>query len=123
MDLFRYSAPGKRDLTASASTAYFSINSGTTDLDNWNTNPSGDIGDWAASAGTDAYLAFSPSGKSTRSPRLTHQHGCPRLGSRRRSRVASGETVYFLRPDQQRAHGPQRRHTEVRSGGITTNTL
>jgi autotransporter passenger strand-loop-strand repeat protein len=63
MDLFRYSAPGQRALSASSGTAFFSVNSGTTDLDNWNTNPGGDLGDWAASAGNDAYLAFSPSGQ------------------------------------------------------------
>jgi hypothetical protein len=63
MDLFRYSAPGVRDLTATPPSpytgAYFSVNNGTTNLDNWNTASSGDLGDWAASAGADAYLAFS----------------------------------------------------------------
>src|SRR5262249_13315887 len=39
------------------------INSGNTNLDSWNTNSRGDIGDWAASAGNDAFLAFSPSGQ------------------------------------------------------------
>jgi autotransporter passenger strand-loop-strand repeat protein len=66
MDLFRYSAPGVRDLTAKppvANTAYFSTDSGNTNLGNWNTKPSGDLGDWAASAGKDAYLAFSPGGQ------------------------------------------------------------
>ncbi len=67
MDLFRYSAPGVRDLTVTPPSpyniAYFSINNGATNLDNWNTNPNGDLGDWAASAGADALLAFSPSGQ------------------------------------------------------------
>jgi hypothetical protein len=67
MDLFRYSAAGVRDLTAKPpspyTTAYFSINNGKTDLDNWNTNPNGDLGDWAATAGADAFLAFSPAGQ------------------------------------------------------------
>jgi len=67
MDLFRYSAPGVRDLTATPPApyngAYFSINNGTTNLDNWNTNPNGDLGDWAGAAGADAYLAFNPSGQ------------------------------------------------------------
>ena len=62
MDLFRYSAAGTRQLGTGAP-AYFSIDQGTTDLDNWNTNPAGDTGDWAASAGNDAFLAFSSPGK------------------------------------------------------------
>ena len=49
MDLYRYTSPGVRDLTAggSGSTAYFSINNGATNLGTWNNNPSnGDLGDW-----------------------------------------------------------------------------
>ena len=52
MDLYRYSAPGVRDLTTggSGSTAYFSINNGTTNLGTWNNNPNnGDLGDWYGS--------------------------------------------------------------------------
>jgi len=67
MDLFRYSANGVRDLTPSPpsgySQAYFSINGGATDLDNWNPTPgNGDLGDWAGSAGDDSYLDYSGSG-------------------------------------------------------------
>jgi VCBS repeat-containing protein len=62
MDLFRYSGPGARQL-GTGGPAYFSINGGTTNLDSWNTNPGGDLGDWAGSAGTDSFLAFSPSGQ------------------------------------------------------------
>jgi uncharacterized membrane protein len=62
MDLFRYSAPGARQL-GTGGPAYFSINNGTTNLDSWNTNANGDLGDWAGSAGADAFLAFSPSGQ------------------------------------------------------------
>jgi hypothetical protein len=61
-DLFRYSSPGTRQL-GTGGPAYFSINNGVTNLNSWNTNPLGDLGDWAASAGTDAFLAFSPSGQ------------------------------------------------------------
>jgi hypothetical protein len=61
MDLFRYSAPGVHSLSPNQ-TAYFSIDGGQTNLDNFNSNPGGDLGDWAASAGNDAFLAFSPSG-------------------------------------------------------------
>ena len=67
MDLFRYSAPNVRDLTATPpspyGSAYFSINNGATNLDSFNTNPNGDLGDWAGSAAPDAFLAFSPSGQ------------------------------------------------------------
>ena len=61
MDLFRYSAPGVHRLVGGQS-AYFSIDGGQTNLDNFNTNANGDFGDWAASAGNDAFLAFSNSG-------------------------------------------------------------
>jgi hypothetical protein len=61
MDLFRYSAPGTPSLTGGQN-AYFSVNGGVTHLDNFNANPNGDYGDWAASAGNDAFLAFTSSG-------------------------------------------------------------
>jgi hypothetical protein len=62
MDLFRYAGPGVRQL-GTGGPAYFSIDNGNTNLDSWNTNRRGDLGDWAASAGPDAFLAFSPSGQ------------------------------------------------------------
>ena len=49
IDLYRYSSSGVRDLTTggNGSTAYFSINNGTTNLGSWNNNPSnGDLADW-----------------------------------------------------------------------------
>jgi hypothetical protein len=61
LDLFDYSAPGARDLVG-APPGYFSINGGTTNLDNFNTNPNGDYGDWAGSAGNDSYLAYDNAG-------------------------------------------------------------
>ena len=62
MDLYRYGAPGARQ-TGTGSPAYFSIDHGNTNLDNWNTASGGDFGDWASSTGADAFLAFSPSGQ------------------------------------------------------------
>jgi hypothetical protein len=62
MDLYRYRSPGVHQ-TGTGSPAYFSTDGGTTNLDNWNTQPSGDIGDWANSAGADAFLAFSSPGQ------------------------------------------------------------
>ena len=62
MDLLRYKGSGQRQ-TGTGSPAYFSTDGGATNLNNWNTNLSGDIGDWASSAGADAFLAFNPAGQ------------------------------------------------------------
>ncbi len=61
LDLFHYSAPGSRTFSGTQ-TGYFSLDGGSTNLDNFNTNPNGDFGDWASSAGLDAFRAFSSSG-------------------------------------------------------------
>src|SRR5215831_18243813 len=60
-DLFHFSSPGVRDFSGTTP-GYFSPDGGNTNLDNFNTNPGGDFGDWAASAGNDSFLAFSNSG-------------------------------------------------------------
>jgi len=44
-DLFSWSSSGTRNLTSSG-TRYFSIDSGTTDIIDFNQDPSGDFGDW-----------------------------------------------------------------------------
>jgi hypothetical protein len=57
MDLYRYSSPNTRQFTTGAA-SYFSIDNGATNLDNWNnfqTGNMGDLGDWAPSAGNDAF--------------------------------------------------------------------
>ena len=57
IDLYRYAAPGARQLGTGAG-SYFSIDGGNTNLDNWNnfqTGNSGDLADWAPSAGYDAF--------------------------------------------------------------------
>jgi FG-GAP-like repeat len=61
LDLFHYSSNGVRDFLGTTA-GYFSFDGGATDVDNFNTDPNGDFGDWAASAGNDAFLAFSGSG-------------------------------------------------------------
>ena len=61
LDLFRYSSPGTLQ-EAAYQPAYFSVNNGTTNLDNFNTNTLGDPGDWAPSAGNDAFDAFANPG-------------------------------------------------------------
>ena len=68
-DLYRYSAPGVRDLATGGkgSTAYFSIDNGTTNLGSWNNQISnGDLADWypqgPAPAGNDAYNNYNNSG-------------------------------------------------------------
>ena len=60
MDLFHYSASGVRDFSGTQA-GYFSLDGGKTNLDNFNTNPNGDYGDWASSAGSDFFsLSASP---------------------------------------------------------------
>jgi FG-GAP-like repeat len=61
LDLFHYSSNGTRDFLGTTA-GYFSVDGGATNLDSFNTNPSGDFGDWANSAGNDAFRAFSSSG-------------------------------------------------------------
>jgi hypothetical protein len=64
IDLYRYSAPDVLQ-TGTGAPSYFSINSGVTDLDNFNnsqTGNTGDLADWARSAAPDAYLDNSASG-------------------------------------------------------------
>ena len=61
LDLFHFSAPGVRTFSMTTP-GYFSTDNGVTNLDNFNTNSGGDYGDWAASAGNDAFLAFTKSG-------------------------------------------------------------
>ena len=48
-DVFSWSSPSVRNLTSS-STRYFSINSGSSNIVNFNQNPSGDFGDWLSTA-------------------------------------------------------------------------
>lgn len=61
LDLFHYSANGVRDFSGTTP-GYFSVNSGATNLDNFNTNSGGDDGDWATSAGADSFSAFATPG-------------------------------------------------------------
>src|ERR1035437_9170321 len=61
LDLFHYSAPGVRDFSGTTP-GYFSINGGQTNLNKFNTNPGGDFGDWASSAGDDSPLAYASPG-------------------------------------------------------------
>ena len=75
MDFFRYSAPDQRVITAggSGSTAYFSIDSGNTNLGTWNNDATNgkDLGDWQSAGGVgygpgpngnDAYDGYSGTG-------------------------------------------------------------
>ncbi len=69
IDLFRYSSPGVRDFTTggAGSTAYFSINDGTTNLGTWNNQTSnGDLADWypegPAPGGNDSFNDYSNPG-------------------------------------------------------------
>jgi hypothetical protein len=60
-DLFHYSSSGVRDLVGTIP-GYFSIDSGATNLNNFNTDPTGDFGDWANTAGNDSWRAFAGAG-------------------------------------------------------------
>lgn len=55
-DLFSWSSAGQRNLTSSG-TRYFSINSGTTNIVNFNQNASFDFGDWLSSSTFSSYLS------------------------------------------------------------------
>jgi hypothetical protein len=61
LDLFHYAAPGERQWSGTAA-GYFSTNGGATDLADFSTTPGTDFGDWAASAGNDAFRAQVPGG-------------------------------------------------------------
>ena len=60
-DLYHYTAAGTHTFTGTKA-IYVSVDGGTTNLNNFNIDPSGDLGDWAASAGNDSYDAFINSG-------------------------------------------------------------
>jgi hypothetical protein len=60
LDLFHYSAPGVQTFSGTTP-GYFSINGGVTNLANFNTNSSGDFGDWAGPS-ADAMNAFGTPG-------------------------------------------------------------
>src|SRR5262249_2668424 len=61
LDLFHYSADGVRDL-AGGTAGYFSVNSGTTDLHDFNTVAGGDYGDWASGHGADSFNDYGSPG-------------------------------------------------------------
>jgi hypothetical protein len=61
LDLFRYSSPGARQLVA-GNAAYFSLDGGNTNLNNFNTLSGEDAGDWASGGGNDSYNASVASG-------------------------------------------------------------
>jgi hypothetical protein len=61
LDLFHYSAAHVRDFSGTKA-GYFSVDGGVTNLQNFNTNPAGDYGDWSSAKGVDAFNAFATTG-------------------------------------------------------------
>lgn len=62
LDLFHYASTAVRTFSGTK-TGYFSIDGGQTHLENFNTNPAGDYGDWSSAKGVDAFNAFATSGQ------------------------------------------------------------
>src|SRR5262249_16054818 len=63
LDLFHFSSAGVHDFVGTKA-GYFSIDNGHTKLANFNTDPTGDFGDWSSAfkKGVDAFAAFSLTG-------------------------------------------------------------
>jgi len=61
-DLYRYTSPGVRALSTSITSAYFSLDGGTTSINTFNSKSGGDLGDWSGPS-IDAFNAFSASGQ------------------------------------------------------------
>jgi hypothetical protein len=62
LDLFHFSASHTRTFSGTTP-GYFSVNNGVTNLENFNTNPAGDYGDWSSAKGVDAFNAFATTGQ------------------------------------------------------------
>ena len=62
LDLFHFASAGVRTFSGTKA-GYFSIDGGKTPLETFNTNPSGDYGDWSSAKGLDAFNAFATSGQ------------------------------------------------------------
>lgn len=62
LDLFHFASAGVRTFSGTKA-GYFSIDGGKTNLENFNTNSTGDYGDWSSAKGVDAFNAFATSGQ------------------------------------------------------------
>ncbi len=62
-DLYRYTAPGATNVIPSATGVYFSVDGGNTNLVMFNSNPAGDLADYAGVIPTDPFNAFTGTGQ------------------------------------------------------------
>ncbi len=61
-DLFRFKSAGTRSELPTDTSVYFSLDGGTTNLQNFNSTTPGDVSDWASNGSADAFNAFAVPG-------------------------------------------------------------
>jgi len=129
MDLFRYAGADARQFTTGAP-SYFSIDGGVTDLNNWNnfqTGNGGDLGDWAPSAGNDAYDDNSNPGivNSVTPTDLTLMAaiGWQQSGSAALKFVGTGTFSYSIVADNIWQFGGDLEVVSASQGGLSTTTV
>jgi hypothetical protein len=139
-DLFRFSAPGVRSVAPGPghSTAYFSIDNGTTVLGTWNNHAGSDFGDWdslghqaggggTGPSGNDAFNDFSNSGvlNQITNTDLTLMHILGWTPSEPDNFVLKGEMYYVQagQVEQDPLHILAGGTVDIADGGSVTGTI